>query len=322
MHLMLMRKPEECLRCVLLFDDDHLIAPYIESMRMLKEEGVFDGLPHIGNDVRALSMCTRFDFEHWDPAKGISEETLRKLRNQYRVTRWTLACGIYGSRTIARAKARRAVQVLKRIGRVKILSERTMHWAKSCARIVGGRLGNIVGPKLSEYARHMEQQIDLLALLDGYPTDLALKGCYWRNRSRSWRPGTDPIKDGCGFRWLAPSLPMKGDVVLEMLRLAQQCYREKGFEFAATLTAVNAKMCQAILSIYFDFDNVRESERAKQLACELKQRFDSRGWCAYRIANDEISSEMANAHPELVSLRSRIKHAFDPNGILSPGRYA
>ncbi len=321
MRVALMHRPESCLHCILTIENDSQVADYIEAMGQLKEEGVFDGLPHMGNDMRALSMYTKFDFSYWDPGKGIPERDLRTLRRQYGIASWTLACGIYGTKQIARAKAKRARQVLCKIGKFRVLSGpsvlRIARYAQAMSRVMNRFSGSLDAGKFER----LKSQIEILRLLEGYPTGIALRGCYWRNRTCSWQPDADPIADGCGFRWLTPVLPMKGEVVVEMIQLARTFYQKEGFEFAATLTVVSPRTCQAILSIYFDAENSVERERARRLSHELRKQFSSNGWTAYRLATDEMAHELTNVDPGLIALRSRIKKALDPNGILSPGRY-
>lgn len=309
------------MKCILTIKDDTKIAPYIDAIRQLKVEGVFDGLPHIGNDMRLLSLIRQFDFEHWDPETGLSEQSLAKLRNQYNVARWTLACGIYGTKEIAWAKAKRARKLLSKIGTVRILTDRMIQKGSLLCHLAKNYFPILLSKQFSENMQLMNELSELLKLLDGYPTDFARKGCYWRNRRVQWQREADPVADGCGFRWIAPTLPLRGHEIARMIEIARHHYQQMGFEFAITLTAVNSKICQAILTIYFDMDNSSEIIRAKQLASTLKKEFDNHGWRAYRIAIDETLDEMSSYNASITDLRLRLKQALDPNGIIAPGRY-
>ena len=67
---------------------------------------------------------------------------------------------------------------------------------------------------------------------------------------------------------------MQDQLLAKMIEIAQCYYQQMGFEFAVTLTAVNLKLCQAVLSLYYDMDNQSELIRARQLATKLKNDFD------------------------------------------------
>ncbi|MCH9698027.1 MAG: FAD-binding oxidoreductase [Gammaproteobacteria bacterium] len=321
LRVMLMPRPECSLKCIFTLNDENKLGDYIETVRQLKNEGVFDGLPHIGNDMRIISLVCQFDFEHWDPNQGIDDNQLARLRAKYKVAKWTLACGIYGTRSIAKAKANRAKQLLGKLGKIRIIDDAMIAKGRIGYQLVQALLAMVIPERLSALMEQMTEQSQLLQLMDGYPTGYARKGCYWRNRHQQYRPNTDPVSDGCGFRWIAPTLPLKGAEVMRMLTLARQHYRESGFEFAVTLTAINTRLCQAILTIYFDMDNLHEVQRAQALATRLKQVFDDNGWLAYRIAIDEHATDFESYPESLQDLRLRLKRAFDPNNIIAPGRY-
>lgn len=223
---------------------------------------------------------------------------------------------------MAKAKAKLAKQHLGKIGRVQIFSPDSVRRTNNILTGLNTWAGKLLGEKFSFLVRNFEEHAELLSLIDGFPTGLALKGCYWRNRSKAWRPHSDPIEDQCGFRWLSPTLPMKGEAIHEMLTIARSYYARHGFEFAATLTVVTTETCQGALSIYFDAENQEERRRANRLAAALKQKFHLKGWLSYRLPNDEMTQDINYAHPNVIVLRKRIKEAFDKKAILSPGRYA
>lgn len=321
MALWLIRRPEAILRCIFFFDSDEQLPEFIDAMRRLKQEGVFDGIPHAGNELRALSMISKFPFDHVDPKKGLSDGDLEEMRKEFGIHRWTLACGIYGTKGVARAKARRAKEVLGRIGKVRIVSPQMFDRVMKAADIVDMGLRFVVGDRLKALLTRLHGQWEVLSLLDGKPTELALEGSYWRHRRLAWHPNCDPILDGCGFRWLSPAVPLEGDEVLRMVKLAKENLRAGGFEFAATLAIVSPRVCHGIISIYFDRENDDEWQRAISVTETLKRIFDKQGWRSYRLPIDAMAEEAGSISPELRKLLHNIKQAFDPNQILSPGRY-
>ncbi|ERB63848.1 hypothetical protein N779_18535 [Vibrio coralliilyticus OCN008] len=81
-------------------------------------------------------------------------------------------------------------------------------------------------------------------------------------------------------------------------------------------------MCQAIISIYYDSGNPDEVTRATDLVRKLRALYRRYQWPCYRRAVDEMpfNSEF-ELEQDALELRSRIKAAFDPDDIVSPGRY-
>ncbi len=302
MYIQLRKRPQSCLRCIVELTDNSRLSAYINIMQQLKQEGVFEGLPHIGNSLRAKSMF------------GSLKD---KDKNSFG---WTLATGIYGSKGVAKAKAKRAKQLLKPLGKITVISEKNFLRAFRLINFAAkfGRVGSI---DFKQIAERFSTYKELLSLIDGKPTDIALKGCYWKS-NKQFVKHADPVQDNCGFRWVAPVLPMRGDEVVRCLELADEEYTRAGFEMAVTLTIVTPQMCQAILSIYFDTSDEFEWQRANHLAKTLKQNFAKNGWAPYRVAIDEMQDIGDYTSQSIMDIRRSVKKAFDPENIIAPGRYA
>lgn len=306
MYVPIMRRPEAILRCVFELPSTSGIPGYIDAMRQLKAEGVFQGAPHIGNRLRVNGMLAH-------PRSGRG-----KAPDQ---DSWTLVSALYGSRGVVRAKAKRAREMLGHLGTLRFLSQTKVDLVRRASEVtaaVGPRFGKTMVALSERYAAYA----NILSLVEGNPSGIALRACYDRNRSVRFQPGSDPVQDGCGFRWLAPALPMKGAEVMEFLAVAQRLYDEYHFKLAVTLTALTPTLCQAIMSVFYDTQVAAEWERANNLAARLRQEFRGRGWICYRLAIDEMEDELAHTDPSLTRLRAGIKSAFDEHGTISPGRYS
>ncbi|MCG7490184.1 FAD-dependent oxidoreductase [Vibrio sp. Of14-4] len=319
MKFELMLKPEASLRCLVRLTSSKDLPKYIEIMRQLKAEGSIDGLPHLGNHYRMLTMMERFNFDKWNPSKGISEDDIDPLCKKHGITPWSGAFLIAGTKSVAKEKAKRVKKLLKPIARVNIISFDTLRHVNSLANIAGRLLGNIsLYQRLSNSLNDFTQMMDMF---EGNPKDLALKGCYWRYNGQIPK-SMDPVRDGAGFFWIAPSIPMVGEEIEKCMRLSKQAFDKAGFEFGVTITAVSAHMCQAIISIYYDATNPNEIERATELRQKLNDLYRRYQWPCYRRAVDEMPfTSDQELELDALILRNKIKVALDPNNIVAPGRY-
>lgn len=301
MYLQLKKKPDARLRCVVELTDESKLSGFIDVLGKLKHEDIFEGLPHLANSLRTQSVFT---------STGKNTKPFG----------WTVATGIYGSYWVAKAKARRARKLLKPFGKVTIISENNCDRLRAILHYTA-QWGNFGKLDFKALSLQFLEYFEMLSLIDGFPTDLALKGCYWKSR-KQWLKHHDPVQDGCGFRWVAPVLPVKGEEVLQCLSIAKKLYQQAGFELAVTLTVVTPQMCQLIMSIYFDTENELEWQRANHLAKTVKNTFIDNGWMPYRVAIDEMQDITGYTSGSILDLRSSIKKAFDPNNIIAPGKYA
>ena len=302
MYLHLMKRPEARLRCVVELADDSKLIAALDIIRHLKQEGIFEGLPHLGNGLRAKSMFYRSN------------------ANSNKHFGWTLMTGIYGSNGVARAKAKRAKTLLKPLGKFTVISEKHIRRIQKILNRMArwGQLGRL---NFSGWAERFSDYSELLALIDGFPSDLALKGCYWKSR-KQWVKHSDPVQDDCGFRWVAPVLPMNGEEITPCLGITKELYAQAGFEMAVTLTVITPRMCQVILSIYFDTQDELEWKQANQLAKKLKTKYLENGWIPYRVAVDEMQDISLYTDKSVMAIRSSIKRSFDRKNIIAPGRYS
>ncbi|WP_284193786.1 FAD-binding oxidoreductase [Vibrio zhanjiangensis] len=319
MKFELMLRPQSSLRCLVRLRSSNDLVEYIEIVRQLKAEGSIDGLPHLGNRYRILTMMERFNFDKWDPSSGVSDNDIAPLCKKHGITPWSGAFLISGTKQVAKEKAKRVKTLLKTIAQVNIVNFENLRRVNTVAAKAGKLLGRI------EIYRRLQHSLDdftqMMDMFEGNPKDLALKGCYWRYNGDIPQK-MDPVSDGAGFFWIAPALPMLGDEVEKCMRLTKQAFDKAGFEFGVTITAVSAHMCQAIISIYYDASNLEEVEKATDLRRKLSALYQRHQWPCYRRAVDEMPFDVGGElEPDALTLRSRIKVALDTDNMLAPGRY-
>lgn len=316
----LSQRQKQSLRCLVRLKNVSNIGAYIDVMRQLKAENTLDTLPHIGNNFRMLSMVSQFDFTRWDPMTGPLEQDINKLEKQHHIMPWTAAFIVSGSPNVAKAKAKRIKQALTAIADVKIIGLSQLQRLNKTLQYFTPIL------KYSSRLSHIQEQINqftkAMMMFEGHPDPMALKGCYWRNQTQAFNEEKDPIDGQCGFYWVAPALPMLSQEINTCMQQSKQLFQEFGFEFGVTLTCVTAHMCQAIISLYYDVDNIEEQRRAKKCVNKLRQCFKANNWPCYRRAIDEMPFQLSEElNADALALKSHLKQALDPQNIINPGRY-
>ncbi len=78
---------------------------------------------------------------------------------------------------------------------------------------------------------------------------------------------------------------------------------------------------RALITIPFRRDDPADVDRAERAEAALWEGMDRAGFAPYRVAVDRMASLVAR-EPERFDVVARIKSALDPNGVVSPGRYA
>ncbi|WP_299493086.1 FAD-binding protein [uncultured Shewanella sp.] len=316
----LSQRQTQSLRCLVRLKRSSDIGAYIDIMRQLKAENTVDALPHIGNNFRMLSMVSQFDFTQWDPMKGALPSDIARVEKKYEIMPWTAAFIVSGAPSVAKAKAKRIKQALSSITDVKIIALSRLIKINKLLQCIPSALTRF--SRFSQFQDQINQFTRAMLMFEGNPDAMALKGCYWRNKTQHFNESNDPIDSRCGFYWIAPALPMLSQEVNLCMKQSEQLFQEYGFEFGVTLTSVTAHMCQAIISLYYDVDSFDEQQRARALIKKLRQRYKENHWQCYRRAIDEMPFTLSEEeNKDALELKSYIKKVLDPQNIINPGRY-
>ncbi|MDE1461333.1 FAD-binding oxidoreductase [Spartinivicinus poritis] len=314
----LIPRPECSLRCIVKLKDHAAIGEYINAMRELKSEGTVDALPHIGNHYRMLGMFSQFDFTRWDTKIGSNKSDINDLLKKLKISPWMATFSIFGNTSVAKAKAKRIRKKLHKVAKVYTIPYSLFQKAQSLVNWLSCHASWI--PQIETANNKVTEISKAMGIFEGIPDNVALKGCYWRNKNSVPRIDIDPIDNGCGFFWLAPSLPMIGKDVEKLLSITENEFEQAGFEMAVTLTAVTSSLCQAIISLYYDTSNFDETQLAHETIKKLRKKYIELGWIPYRRAVDEMPLN-DGLEQDALSLRKIIKQAIDPQNTIAPGRY-
>lgn len=312
-----MKKPSTISGCIFSLKNPDDFEKMVEAIGDLKKEGWFKGTPHLGNDLRAVAMVERFPFESSDPSTGLSSQKLNEICKKHKIFSWNLMAGLYGSAAEVKLAQKEIKKRLSKFGKTRFYQRSTLLKLKNVFKFLKPWLPGLA----TKTYFHLKAATELWKLLEGEPSDLALKSVYWRHRSKTWTRGADPIQDGCGLRWLSPLLPQDPQLIKMFVEESSRIFKFFGFEFMVTINFPTTRTCVAIASLHFDRENQEEWERANRAMKELKNLFDQNDWRLYRLPNDFMKDEWRGLNSEYVKLLEKIKFAFDPMGLLSPGKY-
>jgi 4-cresol dehydrogenase (hydroxylating) len=155
----------------------------------------------------------------------------------------------------------------------------------------------------------------------GIPSGSDLPAAYWR---KSFWPdagrGFDPDRDRCGVLWLAPTVPLLGGAVADLVNQLGEAILESGLEPAMTVRLANERCAEIICLLSYDRESPAEEERA--LRCHdtlVKQLFRS-GHSFYRL-NTRSMDWIPAGRDQTDAVLKRLQRALDPEGLLNPGRY-
>jgi 4-cresol dehydrogenase (hydroxylating) len=317
-------KPESY--CAFTFDlaGDEDLPRLVDTVRELMLARLLSPGVHIVNDICALSVVSQYPPGLAERVTRLPDEVLAAEKRRFGVPAWSLGGGIHGTREWVTNVRRQLRRRLKHMGRLTYMTERSVGAAthieraiKSLAPFTPVREGaewlfrRLTGKpvELVAVARHVHE------VMRGQPTEYFVRHAYFR--STMAKPSeAHPDRDNVGAIWFAPVVPMRGHEVQEALGWLRSLYARHGFDFYVALLAQNSRTLIVLLCIFYRKESAQETERAKALYGELKERAFAAGLQPYRTG---VQSQTGYPVPYSRALKL-IKSALDPNAILAPGK--
>jgi len=145
-----------------------------------------------------------------------------------------------------------------------------------------------------------------------------LRSVYWRKKTL---PATlDPDSDGCGTIWCVPVVPFIKEDVCLCLDIVRNVLTTHGFEPGITLRFMTTRYLYVMAGIVYDRDVPGEDDKAMACYDALLTALHGHHFLPYRLGIQSMG-EKSIFTDHNGPLAKDLKHFFDPNHILSPGRY-
>jgi 4-cresol dehydrogenase (hydroxylating) len=293
-------------------DDEHALAAVVDALRPLRLDGTLRSASHIGNDYKVLNGIRQYPWAETGGATPLKPELMRSFRRDLRFGAWNGSGGLYGTRRQVK-EARRLLK--ERLGgavtRLEFLSDGKLRLARRFAR-----LSRLVTSWDLTAALDLVEPV--YGLMRGVPTPAPMASAYWRKRTPP-PADADPDRDGCGLLWCAPVAPLEGRHAAELTQLCSETLLGHRFEPMISLTTVTERALTCVVSIAYDREVPGEDERAMACYDDLVDRLVRRGYHSYRLGVQSVREmERDDTYTDVLAA---LKHTFDPQGILSPGRY-
>ena len=252
----------------------------VEPLRDLRLRGIVTGTVSVWNDVKALSLVTRFPWS--ETAPPLSEAWRQTLRDRFSLSRWNGTVSLY-AHSEAHGDALRA--------------------------LVADAVPGITfqdGP-----ADPLDLPEDAVNPALGMPHDRNLASVYWRKRDV---PDTlDPDRDRCGFIWVSHAVPFTAGHARVAARLCEDALLDGGFDPNVALLGVTPRLLQLVCAIVYDRDLDGEDARARAAFDHLDAALTAAGYPPFRTG---LLSTVP-ATPGYDELVAAIGRTLDPRGTLS-----
>ena len=310
----LARKPAHFQSLMFTMKDDHRMLAVCEAVKELMGLGVLQ--PNSLAVWNAYKFATTDHQYPWHLTGGqtpLRPERLAQMKSPWRGAQWIGVAGVY-SASARHARADRALvrQKLKPFVTRCLFVDRTK-----------ARLAMMFRKPLKRMGLDVDSAVRVLfaePIFLGYPTKKSISGCYWRKRSPV-PEDPNPDRDRCGVLWLCPAVPFTSGDILKSVGICREISFRHGFELQIAITFPSERCVYFLPSLLYDREAAGEDEGALRCHDEMFDALLKHGYFPHRLGIQSMGM-LPPPKDDYSAVWQRVKHAFDPSGILAPGRYA
>jgi len=307
-----------------IYNDDLLVEAVPLIQKTLRDYEGIVGSINLMDKRRILSMFA-------DNPNGTEQHQVMSLDQIETIAKiqdtpcWTIVGTIYGTSSVVNVVAKEVKKLFNTIQCKFIFSDSALI-----------KLGNLVvnnAPdllfKLSKKMEDTKKQLSSFNLGEeimlGKPNRVALKLAYWRNpKLLELKKNPNHVfsiaKDNCGLLWYAPLIPMLPQEMKKYVDFIRDTCPKFNIEPFVTFTNLRHDCIDSTIPIVFDVTNPQAVKDAHNCLKTLVLEGLKQGWVPYRLNIDQQQWLLDKDAPFWQAVQT-LKDGFDPNNILSPGRY-
>ncbi len=306
MRIRLLPRPEHFESFVLRADRTTALGDMVDTLRVLRRDGVITSCVHIANPVRYL-VSSRLCPPEFADRVVTDQDAMRVMSSRLLpVGHWNAAGGLYGLKQAVAAHRRKLQRAFKGLASICFFSDSKLNRMQGLAHGLEG-IGLSAARRIRE---SLESFRHIHGLMQGIPSDEAYRNILWRVCAY----------EELGLIWFAPTLDAKGREAEKLLELATPAFAEHGFEMPLTITLVTPDRLVGVFNIVFNKTAPDQVSRAHALYARLRRDFGSKGIGTYRSSILGME-ELRPTDDGVDCILRKMKSVLDPIGVISRGRY-
>jgi 4-cresol dehydrogenase (hydroxylating) len=294
------------------------LAPFIDALVALRRERVMTAVTHIGNQARShaslLAGITRYLQQRCGLADAALEEEALRALALAAPHAWTGLGSLAGSPRLVTAALAEVRARLRGVASVRWFDERRLAWGQRVAD--GLRAWRPARTRAAALAAVRP----LHGLTAGTPSDAAVDNLLWRYGGGALQAHRFDESD-CGLLYVNPALPADGRFVVDVLAGMDAIGHAHGQQLQVTLNIESELSLVAVANLLYARTDASAASQARRCAQALHAYIRSRGLEVYRARTDMMAA-VVDADADYWRTLRRLKAVFDPDNIISPGRYS
>ena len=314
----LMPEPECHMAAIAKIDSNEKLPLLIDALVSLRSRGIFLTIAHIGNSERSFSTLAPLLYEQLVASGEPPDEATRRQAVQMLENGgfgpWSAAIGILGTKQQLKVAKKEIRKAVSGFAKTMFLNESLLVRAKLLCSALS------FFPVMKKQLMMLNAVEPVYGFTRGDTTDQSLKSTYWSAGDYENLDADNPDSSFAGLMCCLPIIPAEGEIVSWMANDIQETFARYGFVAAITVNLMSAKAMEGVVSLSFDRRDQAKAIQALECIREMEQRFVELGYPPYRVGINSMDI-IVNEDDSFWRTIRDLKQAFDPNHIISPGRF-
>ncbi len=286
------------------FHNEEKLFESMSSFNNLIKYDIIDSVYHIANSQRAVNAMLPEIYRN----ENVSKKNIQRLLKIALSSEWT-SSGILTAddKTVLKYKIKKLRKSLSSYARVEVLTQTKLSFLQKLVKSFG----------LSSFYAFIKCIRSLMNLYNGQSTNIALGAVLTNDEYKESKNLSEQVeKSSRGFSYCLPLTKLNQESAEEMVKTIKAICQTYELDPSITLNPISYMVLEAVVSVEYD-----KSQFTKAHNCirELQKTLNHQGHISYRTNINDMDLYLEKG-PYMDVLRS-IKDSFDPNAIISPGRY-
>ena len=300
-------------------EDESKYEEYIDDLAYLRKHEVITTAFHIANRNRSsIALMPHVD-AYFEKNLGLPRVEAKieagKFYAKISKDTWSAFGGIMGSKAEVKLAKKIITKRMKKYGKVMFLTKNKLN-----------KLQNMVSllsfipyfQKLKAFTTSMESAF---SYSQGIPSNMALNSVYYPLNEVINKGEIENIDaSNAGLLFSLPILPLDGNSLKIASQATVSIFKKHGFDAYITFNIIDSKSIESVINLAFNKSSTPEAKNAKIAIDELNTFFMNQGYILYRTDIDRMH-QVINPKDQFWTTIKDLKNTFDPNNIISPGRY-
>lgn len=300
-------------------EDESNYEDYIDDLAYLRKHEVITTAFHIANRNRSsIALMPHVDAYFEDKLGLSADQAKTEAANFYaKISKdtWSAFGGIMGSKAEVNLAKKIITQRMKKYGKVMFLTQSKLNTLQKMVSLL-----SFIPyfKKLKAFTTSMESAF---SYSQGIPSNMALNSVYYPLNKNFNKDEIENIDaSDAGLLFSLPILPLDGKSLHIAAEATKSIFRKHGFDAYITFNIIDSKSIESVINLAFDKSKSIEAKNAKIAIDELNIFFMDQGYILYRTDIDRMH-QVINPQDQFWKTVKDLKKTFDPNSIISPGRY-